>query len=136
MPEDHDVLVGDAERRAAASDLSTHYEAGRLTLEEFEERLEGVHRARTDLDLHEALRQLPATRRPTLSPRDSRWRSLATQYALINAVALLVWLFSGANGSFWPKWVLVATLVMFVRRVFRHSHLRGRGLPPTRRELP
>jgi len=136
VAEDHDVLVGDAERRAAASDLGTHYEAGRLTLEEFEGRLERVHRARTALDLHEALRQLPATTRPTLSPRDTRWRSLATQYALINAVAILVWLFSSANGNFWPKWVFIATLVMFVRRVFRRSRRQRPALPPTRRELP
>jgi hypothetical protein len=65
------------------------------------------------------LRQLPAAKLPSVHLRDTRWRSLAFQYALVNAIAILVWLFSGANGDFWPKWVLVVTLIQFSRRAFR-----------------
>jgi hypothetical protein len=130
VTEERDLLVSDAERGAAASDLRGHYEAGRLTLEEFEGRIERVHGARTESDLREALRQLPVGKLPSLSPRDARWRSLATQYALINVIALLVWLSSGAHGDFWPRWVMIVTLIMFVRRVFGRRGRRRQALPP------
>jgi len=113
------MLVGDAERRAAETDLREHYAAGRLTVGELEGRLERVHAARTESDLRDALRQLPAASLPTLRLRDTRWRSLATQYAVVNAVCVLVWLFSDAQSDFWPKWVFLGTLIVFVRRVAR-----------------
>jgi fatty acid desaturase len=130
MPDSPDLLVGDAERASAATELREHYDSGRLTLDEFEERLAQVHAARTQSDLREAFRQLPA-KLPTLKPRDRRWRSLATQYVVVNLVAIAIWLVTGANGSFWPKWVFVVTLFMFLRRVMRPSRAhRGRELPP------
>jgi uncharacterized membrane protein YccC len=121
-----DLLVSDADRARAEGDLREHYEAGRLTLEEFQQRLDEVHAARTSSQLEYALRQLPPARLPTVSPRDTRWRSLALQYALVNGVAVLVWAVSG-GGSFWPKWVLLVTLIGFARRVSRRSR---RSLPP------
>jgi Domain of unknown function (DUF1707) len=121
-----DLLVSDAERERVADDLRGHYQAGRLTLEEFQQRLDEAHAARTATQLKSALRQLPSARVPTVNPRDTRWRSLALQYALVNVVATLVWLFGGQHGDFWPKWVLLATLIMFTRRTFG----RRRRLPP------
>jgi hypothetical protein len=133
VSENLDLLVGDAERTAAAAALRDHYEAGRLTLDELEGRLDAVNAARTTSDIRTALRQLPQTATlPTLSPRDRRWRSLATQYAALNAIALLVWAASGAQGDFWPKWMLVATAILFLRRVAGPSRRHGRrsALPP------
>ena len=132
MSESVDLLVGDTERAAAVAELRRHYDAGRLTLEEFEERLGAVHGARAESDLRAAFHRLPDAKRPTLSPRDRRWRSLAVQYALVNVVALLVWLFTGAAAqNFWPKWVFLTTLIVFVRRALGRG---GRGdrpaLPP------
>jgi hypothetical protein len=124
-----DLLVSDADRARVVAELREHYEAGRLTLEEFQERLDEAQKARTESELHRALRQLPSPKLPSVSPHDTRWRSLALQYALLNVVAILIWLFSGAHGDFWPKWVLVATLLMFTRRAFRP---RRRALPPAR----
>jgi uncharacterized membrane protein YccC len=125
-----DLLIGDAERTAVVAELRTHYESGRLTLDEFQQRVEEAHRARTESQLREVLRQLPPAALPTVNPRDTRWRSLALQYALVNLIAVLIWLFSGANSAFWPKWVLVVTLIMFVRRAFGPRH--HRPLPPPR----
>ena len=124
-----DLLVSDAERDQALDELRGHYEAGRLTLEEFQHRLDEAHAARTETQLRHALRQLPSARLPTVRPRDTRWRSLALQYAVVNAIALLIWAASGAHvHDFWPKWVFVVTLIMFMRRAFGH---RGRRrLPP------
>jgi hypothetical protein len=137
VSDSEDLLVSDAERASAASDLRQHHDAGRLTLEEFEGRLEQVQTARTETDLRKALRQLPAASRPTLSPRDRRWRSLALQYACVSVCAILIWLFSGAQGDFWPRWVLLVTLIMFARRALGmgHRHQR-RQLPPDQQQLP
>ncbi len=74
---------------------------------------------------------MPPAKLPSVNPRDTRWRSLTLQYSLVNVIAILVWLFGGANGDFWPKWVLLVTLITFTRRAFGHHH--HRRLPPPRR---
>ena len=122
MTEDLDLLIGDAERTSAATDLRHHYEAGRITLEEFESRLDRVNAARTESDLREALHQLSPKNLPSLNPRDRRWSSLVLQYVALNAIAVLVWLASDAQSDFWPKWVFVATAILFVRRVIGIPH--------------
>lgn len=53
------VRVGDAERDAAAAQLREHYTAGRLTLDELNERLDQVFAARTRADLNAVTRDLP-----------------------------------------------------------------------------
>jgi hypothetical protein len=129
MAESLDTLVADSDRAAAADELRQHHDSGRLTLDEFESRLGEAQGARTRGDLEQALRQLPRSEPPaSLRVRDLRWGSLALQYALVNLVCILVWLFSGAQGDFWPKWVLVGTLVMYFRRLGRRT--RRRELPP------
>src|SRR5437764_10987449 len=122
MPENLDMLVADSDRSAAAEELRKHYDSGRLTLDEFESRLAEVYAARTRGDLEHAYRQLPRSEPPvSLRLRDRRWSSLAIQYVLVNLVCLLVWIFSGAQGDFCPKWVLVGPLVMYLRRRRRRS---------------
>ncbi len=124
-----DTLVADADRATAADELRQHHDSGRLTLDEFESRLAEVHTARTRGDLEHALRQLPRSEPPaSLRPRDLRWSSLALQYALINLICILVWAFSDPHHGFWPKWVLLGTLIMYLRRLGRRSHRRR--LPP------
>ena len=110
-----------------AGELRGHYETGRLTLEELQQRLDEAHAARTEAQLQNVLRQLPPAKLPSVRLRDTRWRSLALQYAFVNVVAILIWLFSGAHGDFWPRWVLLVTLISFGRRAFRHHR---RSLPP------
>ena len=131
MPETPDLLVSDRDRARVGEELRTHYESGRLTLDEFQERLDELHQVRTEKQLAEVLRQLP-TRRPSVNPRDTRWRSLALQYALVNLVAVLVWVFGGMEGDFWPKWVFLVTLLMFIRRTFGRRHRRALLPPPPR----
>ena len=118
-----DTLVADADRARAADELREHYDSGRLTVEEFESRLGEVHNARTAGDLETAFRQLPRTE-PSVSlrPRDVRWRSLAVQYGLVNVICILVWA-AGGGGDFWPKWVLVGTLALYLRRAARRARI-------------
>jgi uncharacterized protein DUF1707 len=127
VAEPPDLLVSDSDRARVTSQLREHYEAGRLTLEEFQDRLDEAQAARTEGQLQNVLRQLPVAKLPTVKLRDTRWQSLALQYALVNVVTICVWLFSGAHGGFWPKWVLLGTLFMFMRRMAARS--RRRSLP-------
>lgn len=133
MADSLDTLVADSDRSAAADELRLHYDSGRLTLDEFESRLAEVNTARTRGDLDHAFRQLPRSEPPaSLRLRDRRWSSLALQYVLINLICILVWAFSGAQiHDFWPKWVLLGTLIMYLRRL---GHRAGRRRLPPRGE--
>lgn len=57
------VRIGDAERDDAVDRLSDHFVAGRLDLDEFEERSARVLRAKTQADLDQTLDDLPSSRR-------------------------------------------------------------------------
>ncbi|MGA2925677.1 MAG: DUF1707 domain-containing protein [Solirubrobacteraceae bacterium] len=59
--------IGDADREAAIESLREHMLAGRLTAEEFEERLGSAHKARTRVDLDAVNADLPASK-PTRPP--------------------------------------------------------------------
>jgi hypothetical protein len=58
------VRIGDRERGEAADRLSAHAAAGRLSIEELEQRLETVHRAVFARDLAAVEGDLPAPARP------------------------------------------------------------------------
>jgi hypothetical protein len=53
------LRIGDVERDAAAADLGEHYAAGRLTLDELNERLEAVFSAKTFAQLTQIMVDLP-----------------------------------------------------------------------------
>jgi hypothetical protein len=54
-----DLRIGDADREAAAAGLREHYAQGRLTLEEFNQRLDATFAATTQSQLHRIVRDLP-----------------------------------------------------------------------------
>ncbi|HMD93324.1 MAG TPA: DUF1707 domain-containing protein [Trebonia sp.] len=56
------MRVSDAEREAAATELREHYAAGRLTLEELNERLDKALAAKTRADLNGLMTDLPSGR--------------------------------------------------------------------------
>jgi hypothetical protein len=58
------IRVSDAERDQAVSELGEHYQAGRLTLEEFDERSGLALRAKTGNDLVALFTDLPTTMVP------------------------------------------------------------------------
>jgi hypothetical protein len=51
--------IGDSEREAAAASLREHYARGRLTLDEFQQRLDAVFAAKTNVDLGKVTSDLP-----------------------------------------------------------------------------
>jgi len=71
--EDHmatgpDLRIGDADREAAAANLREHYAQGRLTLEEFNQRLDAVFAATTQSQLNRITQDLPHAARPASLP--------------------------------------------------------------------
>jgi hypothetical protein len=55
------LRIGDAERDAAAADLGEHYAAGRLTLDELNERLDAIFAAKTFGQLSKVMADLPGS---------------------------------------------------------------------------
>jgi len=120
------LRASDAERERTATLLRDHAGAGRLTPEELDERLDAAYAARTVAELEMLLRDLPAhgamgaPQPPARSPhREIARRRVAQavgQAVLVTLAAVAIWLATGANGSFWPKWVV---LVMAIRVAFR-----------------
>ncbi len=53
------IRIGDAEREATATSLREHYSHGRLTMDEFQERLDATFAAKTDVDLAKITEDLP-----------------------------------------------------------------------------
>jgi hypothetical protein len=60
------IRVSDAERDQALAELSEHYQAGRLTLEEFDDRSSQALRARTGSDLSALFTDLPKGAAPSV----------------------------------------------------------------------
>lgn len=82
------MRASDADRQRVVGVLQRHAEAGRLTLEEFSERVEAAYAARTLADLAALVADLPAepgTARPAVSDGD---RQLIVAFA--GAVVVLI----------------------------------------------
>jgi Domain of unknown function (DUF1707) len=126
MSEPSSLRASDAEREHLCDELREHMMAGRLSQEEFEERLGLAYAARTRADL-DALRadlpMSPARVARAVSERRSHLRRRVLQEAGGSAsVSLLcvgIWLAAGASGSFWPVWVILFTLLPLVRDGWR-----------------
>lgn len=120
------LRIGDAERDVAASELGDHFAAGRLSHEEFDERLEAAWRARSADDLRLLFTDLPtatagaAPRRrsetvgvgaPTRdSHRPRRVIPLRLVVALIVMAAIVV------PGPQWPLLLLLWVWIIVGRR--------------------
>ena len=75
------LRIGDQERDAVAAELREHYAHGRLTLEEFNQRLDAAFAAKTQADLSRLTADLPHVRSggaPLPSSRTGRSPSLAS----------------------------------------------------------
>jgi hypothetical protein len=68
MAQTQDLRIGDAEREAAANSLRDHFAQGRLTMEEFNQRLDAIFAAKTQRQLDEISSDLPQAGRPAGAP--------------------------------------------------------------------
>ena len=123
------IRASDEDRGRIADALGEHYAAGRLTLEEFQERLDKVYAATTlgELDLLMAdlpgtdLSRLPERRAPVpvQVPADrsvQAWRSAWRFWLAIGVVAFVIWLLGGASGGPWFLWIAVPLGLLMLRR--------------------
>ena len=155
--DDARIRVSDAERDAVVESLREHYGTGRLTLDEFNDRVGEAYTARTDVELDHVLRELP--RQPAASPEPQRpgWTNrrrmsgAVTHWATLNGLLIAIWAASGA-GYFWPIWVLIPTSFVLLRRVagtrepvterrrhhrhHHHHHATRDANPPEQRPAP
>lgn len=107
------VRIGDAERERVREVLSRHVADGRITLEEFSDRLGEVYAARTADELEGALRELPPLPAGTLPPppaqraaQRNRIRAASVGYLALVVLMLTIWAATGA-GYFWPLWPIM-----------------------------
>lgn len=121
MAHDPQLRVSDEDRDRAAALLREHHALGRLTAEEFSERLDKTFAAKTIGDMDPLLRDLPAidlyrlpdarlTRQPRQAQvqpvrRGSRgWRAVWGVYTTVNLICFVVWMLSDF-GYPWFLWV-------------------------------
>jgi class 3 adenylate cyclase len=122
-----DVRVSDAERSQMADLLRRHLADGRLTMEEFSDRVAEVYDARTRADLQRTLRELPdltQSRRPSRAVDDpakgrqtERFRRNLAGWLTPNLICTGIWAATSPGAYFWPIWVLIPTTVGLVGRL-------------------
>ena len=131
MPSDPRIRASDADRDRAAEALREHHATGRLTVEEFQERLDRVYAAKTLGELDELMADLPAIdlyqlpipagqrfvpppRPPAIGPQgrmSPAWRAAWGAWASVSLILTVIWLItvgigSGGAAYFWPVWVI------------------------------
>ncbi|HUC25553.1 MAG TPA: DUF1707 domain-containing protein [Streptosporangiaceae bacterium] len=98
------LRIGDRERDAVAAELREHYAHGRLTIEEFNQRLDAVFAAKTQNDLSRLTADLPHVRSggaPLPSSGTGRSPRLASGPPLSGGAAAADWPVSGWHGGNW-----------------------------------
>lgn len=124
--------AGDQDRERTAAALGGHYAAGRLTLEEFQQRLDRAYAAKTLGELGDLMTDLPASDlsplpgqrygRPPLPQwrapgpvQPSGGRSAARRFWLaVGITAMVIWLISAATGP-WLLWLAVPLALIMLR---------------------
>ncbi|HEY1458029.1 MAG TPA: DUF1707 domain-containing protein [Solirubrobacteraceae bacterium] len=126
MSDPSSLRAADAEREQLADELREHLIAGRLSSEEFEERVGRAYKAATRSDLEALKADLPMTQAALSQALLQRKTKLRRRLlgegggALgISSICVAVCLGSGANGSFWPAWVMAVALLPVVRNAWR-----------------
>ena len=124
-----DLRVSDQERDRTAQELREHYAAGRITEDEFNDRVQEAYSARTQQQLGALLSDLPALPatpqqlRAELAERRRHLRRRLLQEAGGAAtpfvICVVIWAASGAQGGFWPAYVAIPLVVLLVRNGWR-----------------
>jgi Domain of unknown function (DUF1707) len=141
MTSNTETRASDADRDRTVAALGEHLAAGRLTLEEFDERMDKAYAAKTLGELDRLMADLPEagpgqlpdapadrsaaspplTRQRPPGPIEARrgnWRAAGGAWLAISLVLFVIWLASGASGGLWFLWVALALgAVLLVRRM-------------------
>ncbi|MGY4102861.1 DUF1707 domain-containing protein [Nocardia sp. R16R-3T] len=102
------LRASDADREKIAEQLPVAMNDGRLSLHEYDDRLEQVYAARTYGELTPLLLDLPVPRKEVPAARRvPQWVVIMwIPWVAVNALCVAIWLATGA-GYFWPFWVAV-----------------------------
>jgi hypothetical protein len=132
-PARRDQRVSDADRERCMQILRHHYAEGRLGDAELEQRLENATLARTWGELRSLTRDLPRSSAPGRLERANRVavRAHATGWAAANGSSIGAWGLAGADGFFWPAWIIGPTTALLASHLLATRRLRARR--PTRR---
>jgi len=148
VPGDPRIRASDADRDRAAALLREHHAAGRLTAEEFHERMEKALEAKTlgeldelladlpAIDLyrlpHESMRRTPPGGRQSLVPNDptgglARFTPGTVAmgaWAVVTSALVAIWAITAVLGGTWfPWWALVVLPWIWV--LIRRAQHRG-----------
>jgi hypothetical protein len=125
-----ELRASDEQRERAAQQLRDHFAAGRLSEQEFSERVQAAYGARTEAQLQELLADLP---RLPASPQQVKAELAARRTQLqrrliqetgggiaLFVVCTVIWAASGTHrGMFWPIWVALVVLIPLLRNGWR-----------------
>ncbi len=135
MTGDRKIRASDQDRECTATILGSHYAVGRLTLEEFQERLDRAYAARTLGELDDLMTDLPKTdrgqlpswpgtslplperrSRGTVQPPVGRHVALWQFWVGVTVGFFVIWLMSGATGGPWFLWLAIPLGFIVLRR--------------------
>ncbi|HEX2075383.1 MAG TPA: DUF1707 domain-containing protein [Geodermatophilus sp.] len=157
MPQPH-LRASDADRTAVANQLGQHMAAGRLTVDEYEERLVRAYAARTYGELDELTADLPALRPaghtdaapapahpyaaahwsgpwPGGATHHAAWRSWLGTAVLVLTIWLATSVAAGELQYFWPIWVIGPWGAVLLLRTLAGRRDDGDGSGPRRLQV-
>jgi Domain of unknown function (DUF1707) len=147
MP-DPNLRAADSDRQAVAAALGRHFSDGRLTVEEYDERLAKAYAARTYGELEGLFADLPraTSARPADRPapehtpapvraggcaaRGGPVRGAWASWAMVAVIVTAIWLFSSVAGGFhyfWPIWVVGPWGALLLSRTLGGGQHRGQA---------
>jgi Domain of unknown function (DUF1707)/2TM domain len=104
------LRASDAEREQAATALREHAAAGRLTIDELDQRAQAAFAARTREELEALFEDLPGElpARPDrrLQAKARAHSAHVRSYVLVSLGLVAIWALGGA-GYFWPLWPII-----------------------------
>jgi hypothetical protein len=136
MAYDPNIRASDADRDRAAALLREHHAAGRLTPEEFSDRLDRAFAAKTVGEIDSLLRDLPGidlyrlpdaqlTRRPQPGRRHrDAWRAAWGSWLTCVLLFSVIWVLAG-RGYPWPLWIVGPWGAILLGRWVTGSHPNG-----------
>jgi hypothetical protein len=117
------MKASDADRDAVLSDLSEHFQAGRLDAEEFEDRSGRALAARSWGELRDVLRDLPAgprvpaTASPGVPPQRPLGRTVLVPVAVLAVIGIAVAMSAGHAHARWGVLWLLFPILLIARRM-------------------
>ncbi len=121
------MRVADADREQLAEELREHMLAGRLSSEEFEDRVAKAYAALTQAELDVLREDLPmglVRVNSALALRRTKLRRRLLQEGGgavgVSAACVAIWALTGASHGtpFWPAWVIIPTMIPVLRNAW------------------